>query len=1230
MGEIHEALGQPAEALDSFKRAYENGGPRFWKLVKKIGDLQCDVGADVQTLKFWLEQCERFFPQSSAAVKLKACINNYAGMKESRSAKEQVQNKDDLSLHIKSLNDFSNHGRWDKAYEAAVSCNLEIKFVEEFHWFDYLQSVFQEYGIKNPDVRLTYEYNLHYLYILRNFTYLSLCTRDVNICVRALKSFEQHLNHALSLDMSDNTWHGLMKEIKGQFFYLAGVLLLKKAQYEIIALKTAIMAAGACFLTSYKVDPINSNEQWIKDLPQHGTKFYKWWYLQSYDRVSQIGHILNKWSSCNFVEWSKNITHQFMTPDGQKYLYKLLFGNEAETKEMKQSFFDQSRELLDKSALRTQLTDRQLAEIDKVACKLHLCNLSHLVWLCQQHYSTDMDMQPHYPFFTIEDFQYGVRTMDNGVIGSLCQTDILVFLLATVRCSSQEVSDSSVIDTSWHRFTMPVCLTQDLCTPEQAEWWAATYNYCTSKYKSEFSDVRRILVKGIETVRLVAQHGMSLPMMVHIARSLSAKVKALMEVGNDYQCTVAEIKAIEMRAQHYWEKIKTYLEKLQRYENLQVTGNRLFEEPQDMELSQEQIELYQSESTFALALASMNRSDYARAVEGFKKIGSADASLYCAKAYKQWAKKEIFEDDGTEEKHLWIEELLLLSRDLLYTLMETRMGDKHLMELVKSELDEVELIIHKDKVSEIQDSFWDSGFFQTPLKSEPDYKTPSGVRRNLFNGTSIQQDSRAGIRYASQVVQVNRSSPFQSYASHQIRNLHMSQQQLERSVVIRNSAQQQKREDLIQIITERNDQIIAVNNQMIKEVRDNTSAIKKSVEQNSELIKDLQSFVAESKNVVVEIQKEIKGLKTHSSVGQSPTRPLHLATIQQSNKGEVRYLPRETLPEQNNESIRFQQMLRNMPSELQKTDDVQTQAQIIRSLPAQFLNPGQYQQQGTLPEQYQQPGTVTGQYQQPSTAMGQYQKPGTAMRQYKNPGTAMGQYQQPDTAMGQYQQPGTAMEQYQQPGIAMGLYQQQGTLPGQHQQLGTHTRHYQQSGNLTPYDQHTGTKTSHYQDQGLFAAHSEEPNVFSFGGQFSANVTQPQKANTPQQKSGKGEKSNKKSMHGAQSQEPDTTTPVLDREEISQALLDNVLDKVRQEMKSVEKKHQEQTEREKVLQAQMEEFLKAQREMQEKLIEETEQKRREQLQKEHKELMEQKEMLIKEREHAQKLERNRKNYRRNW
>ncbi|CAL1546742.1 unnamed protein product, partial [Lymnaea stagnalis] len=999
MGEIYEALGQPAEALESFKRAYQHGGSRFYKLVIKISELHCDVGADVQTLKIWLEQCNRFFPKSSTAVKLEAHINSRIS-RQIPSKNVQALGHDELFLHIKLLNDRADIGSLEMAYEAAVSCNFDIKFVEDYHWFDCLKSIFQKFGARNPTMRSTCDYNLHFLYILRNLTYLSLCTRDTDTCVNALNCFDQQLNHALSLDITDGTWHGLMKEIKGQFFYLAGVLVLKKAQDGSLQLETEVMAAGACFLTSYRVDPIDSNEHWFTNIPKQRATFCRWWYFQSNDRASQIGHMLKEWSSCNVMEWSKSITNKCRTPDQRNSLYRLLFGNRAWQEGIEGSFFYHSKEMFERSYPTKQLTDRQLTEIDNVACKHHMRNLSHLVWLCRQHYSTDMDVQPHYAFFTVEDFQ---RANDHRGKDFLSATDVLVFLLATVRCSSHAVSDSSFIDSPWHSFPMPACLIKELCTPEQAEWWTAAYNYCTSKYKSEFSDVSRILVKGIQTVRLVGQHGMSVHMMVHIARSLDAKLKALKGDGNECQFPKGEIIAIEMRAENYWKEIENYMKKLQRNEKLQAPSNRLFEEPHDMKLLQEQIESYLSESTFALALASMNRSDYARAVESFKHIGSAKASLYCAKAYKQWAKKEMSEDNDTEKKHLWIEELLFHARDLLYYLIESKKGDINLMDDVVKELDEVELIVHKEKLSEVQDSLSDSGFIQTPSKSEPDYESLSGARRNIFNSTAIQQDSKAGSSYVSQVV--NRSPTSPANVLSQIRSLRISQQQLECSIVIWNNEQKQNQEALVKII-EKNDQTIAINNQMMEEVRGNTSAIKKSVEQNSELIKDLQNIVGESKNVMVEIQKELGSLKQHSGAVGPPVKGIPVMG-------------------QHPQSVTITRQLVTHAGQYQHT-----------------VTPiGQREEASALKEPHPQPGLFTKQHQQSSnvTGNGQHQQSttltGNGQPRQSTSLTGNGQHQQPTTSTGngKHQQPTTLTGngQHQKPTTTgNGQHQKPTTLTG--------------------------------------------------------------------------------------------------------------------------------------------------------------------------------------------------------
>ncbi|CAL1546749.1 unnamed protein product, partial [Lymnaea stagnalis] len=415
----------------------------------------------------------------------------------------------------------------------------------------------------------------------------------------------------------------------------------------------------------------------------------------------------------------------------------------------------------------------------------------------------------------------------------------------------------------------------------------------------------------------------------------------------------------------------------------------------------------------------------------------------------------------------------------------------------------------------------------------------SDTRRTLSNDSCglipMQHNPMAASMYGSQVVQVNRSSPSPANVSQQIRNLQMRQQQLERSVVIRDNERQQNTDELIKIITERNDRIIADSQQVMQEVRDSTGAVKEYVEQNSELIKDLKGFLGESKDVIVEMQKEVSSL-IHLSTTKSKIRqvPLHLGNVDEGRSMHLGHLH-----EPYSETIGYQQLPINVSLDFQQQAAARTNSQVPDTMTAQFQNSGHYQ----------------------------------------NLGIPMGEYQQP-------------------------------YIP---------THYYQKLG--------TGTFTYIHPGPGLFAA------------QFPANYAHPGKENTTQQKFSKGEKKSQSlkvhqhsftapslpginnPLHGAQSQEPHTYTTTVDRAEIPQELLDNVLDKVKQEMKQVEKKQHEEKEREEVLKAQMKEFIKANKEMQEKVKEQTEQRRREKIEMEHKKLMGQKEMLIKEREQTEKLER---------
>ncbi len=73
--------------------------------------------------------------------------------------------------------------------------------------------------------------------------------------------------------------------------------------------------------------------------------------------------------------------------------------------------------------------------------------------------------------------------------------------------------------------------------------------------------MRHLLQRGIETVRLLGSHGMSVSLVVHIARSLEVKVKTIKELGPEFY---QKADATEARTVFYWEQAFEMLERLDR------------------------------------------------------------------------------------------------------------------------------------------------------------------------------------------------------------------------------------------------------------------------------------------------------------------------------------------------------------------------------------------------------------------------------------------------------------------------------------------------------------------------------------------------------------------------------------------------------------------------------------------------------------------------------------------
>ncbi|XP_059169518.1 ranBP2-like and GRIP domain-containing protein 4 [Physella acuta] len=637
LGDIHEALGDEKSALVCYK----------------------NIGKYAETLKYWLEKCENVFPKSCTTIRLKAHELAVARMNADHG--RQSVHQSELELHIQLIRYYMNTNQWKTVYDVVLRLNKEAKFEDAIIWFDLMQHVIMDIDEKTPEIKQNHEYNILKLYILRNYAYLCMGEADLKKCVKALKRFDKYLKEAISLNFNDYIWLAILQESRSQLFYLAGVIIFKKTQLGLLPLEDAQKFSGACFLASLSFDPISHTSTWIKEV-----KFYKWWWMQSYDRYSQVGHLLHTLANGNILELNQSIKSQIMTIQGHKQICQILFEDSYNDNLIASSFFCNAREMVGSFRKLKPVTLENLREVDEVAFKVHLKNLSSLVWLCLQYYTADMNVQPNYSFLKIKNFPFDIQDLPTCMVDKICQVDILVFLMATVQCTASRIkcTDRPNQETGVAQsFLFPVCLKQKLCTEDQALWWSTAYEFITNSSKSSVkqTSLRSFFVFGIELVRLVDSHGLSLQLLVHIAKSLDAKAEQ--HISN-------EKRALEHRAADFWNQASSLIKTMERENRYQLTTSRLFKEPGDTDLTQDNFNHLKSEVIFATSLIAMKESEYTKAVNGFRQINSPIAKLYMAKALRGHWEKSLFETTDSEESLSSRLRFLLEARSNLYELLE--------------------------------------------------------------------------------------------------------------------------------------------------------------------------------------------------------------------------------------------------------------------------------------------------------------------------------------------------------------------------------------------------------------------------------------------------------------------------------------------------------------------------------------------------------------------------------
>ncbi|XP_053407821.1 E3 SUMO-protein ligase RanBP2-like [Mercenaria mercenaria] len=644
MGQINEAQKNKNKALESYKRSLDLD-PEQKDVILKVCELYSDVNVNVSTdvAKIWIERGEKFFPNHHIVFKLKEKVVGIEGGEDNEElehliSQELLKNPSDVKLHIKLLRLFIQSREVDRAYEHAITTEKTLAFVSSIDWYECLVDVYQVYQDQQGGGDETTLY-VHKLVAMASLTFLRLKSedRDVVGAVKALHYLDEDLLEANTLRRNSTEWDSFLTEMKGQLFYLMGLLLMKRALKGQVSWKDSNSLAAVCFLISDSLPAIDLKSSWYCQAKQDWKKFYDRVHMSGCDRLSQGGHMIYALQSKQDGQLTRKL-HQLCTPQGKTSLYGLVFTGVELAKKKDDSYFYQS-DIFTKTQLDTP-SRNMLLQYDGVAYSLHSGDLNHIVWLAQQYYSLKDDVQPDYEhlfgYQLFHDMKYSVLDLSGGDPGTICQIDVQVFLCACVRWAVLQNRDRkrnlhTIVDKP---ALLPACLSPPSCNKQQCEWWTAVNNMERKTASEKMSKLWGVIMRGLETIRLVLPNALSLPLVVHIAKTLDARAHEIESLDAEGIVT-PKLSAVQGRAAFYWTAASDMLDRKDRNIGIRKPKELLF--PGDDIIDPAVVKDIREQVKFAMAVIAMKQENYKEALSAFENLYKPEASHYTGLIYRKLA-----------------------------------------------------------------------------------------------------------------------------------------------------------------------------------------------------------------------------------------------------------------------------------------------------------------------------------------------------------------------------------------------------------------------------------------------------------------------------------------------------------------------------------------------------------------------------------------------------------------
>lgn len=634
LGQILEKLGKREAALEAY-RASLDLDPKQNHLVVKVCELLAsdDVNLDFSGAKYFCERAQAFDPHSPVVFALKEKLIASEAKNPNDVTRflltELETRPTDVRLRIRLLKHLLQNNQLKEAYKHASEIeekNLSI-FCNNLSWYETVAELLVKYQRDLLDRNLNYEFWILLITVLDKLIMLSVDEHSDNAknsaeCVSAVFNFDQTLAVAADNLVTYNDrqlTQAFLTHFRGQLCFHLATLLYKQAKKGLLQFKDVVNVSLPLLFAAYHAQPLEMNNLWLSNAPESKRKQLRRWRIEASYRCSQVGHILlamAKDRKSTVLE--KAILHS--SGMWREKLFKQIFVTREQHSKTQTSFFVNSQQLIDIVVRLPEPTD--ILTFDEEAQLVYPNCLHHYIWL-------GMNVKlSEFKCTALEGLQYSVKNLGNCAAESLNILDIQAFLYCATVCAQEHIKARQQLCSKDKPPVLPASITEQLGTLNQLKWLDAAYKMYKHEYGSDFGDVRLTLIKGIEVIRCIGNHGLDVKLLVILANTFAERGKVVTKQS--------EIEFNEARAELYWKTALPLLEKLKHNQVCMYKGQRMFEY-KTKEMPQNEIYAHIDSAKLFLATQLLKQKEYEKALPMLEHLKDPFASYYQAQVYKNMA-----------------------------------------------------------------------------------------------------------------------------------------------------------------------------------------------------------------------------------------------------------------------------------------------------------------------------------------------------------------------------------------------------------------------------------------------------------------------------------------------------------------------------------------------------------------------------------------------------------------